>query len=209
VLVGLGWTALRVKSNARLLAFSSLILIEYLWLPYPIQRLELSPFYAQLAASERRGAVLDIPFSTNNRTVMNMVAQTVHERRIAGGYLSTRPPESVDAIRSDPVLSQLEGLDPKLTGALDRDHLVELGFDTAILHKDRRQDEWERVRAATDRRDLLRRKIVAHNLPLSNQTFDAIRAAFEAACGPPVFEDDRVVVFDLAAGKPANSGSKP
>ena len=149
VLVGLGWAALRVRSNARLLAFSSLILVEYLWLPYPIQRVELSPFYAELAASPREGAVLDIPFSANNRTVMNMVAQTVHERRIAGGYLSTRPPESIEAIRRDPVLSQLEGLDPKLSGALDREHLLALGFDTAILHKDRRRDEWERLRAAT------------------------------------------------------------
>jgi hypothetical protein len=197
VLVGLGWAALRVRSNAGFLVFSSLILFEYLWLPYPIQRLELSPFYAELAASPRQGAVLDIPFSANNRTVMNMAAQTVHERRIAGGYLSTRPPESVEAIRRDPVLSQLEGLDPKLSGPLDREHLIALGFDTAILHKDRRRDEWERLRAAVQQRDLLGRKILEHNAPLSNQAFDAIRAAFESACGPPVFEDESIVVFYL------------
>jgi hypothetical protein len=206
VLAGLGWAALRVRSNARLLVFASLILFEYLWLPYPIQRVELSPFYAELAASARRGAVLDIPFSANNRTVLNMLAQTVHQRRIAGGYLSTRPPESVGAIRRDPVLSQLEGLDPKLSGSLDRAHLVELGFDTAILHKDRRREEWERLRVATHDRDLLRQKIVAHNAPLSNQKFDAIRAAFEAACGPAVFEDDTIVVFylDRAGAHPAS-----
>jgi hypothetical protein len=101
------------------------------------------------------------------------------------------------------VLSQLEGLDPKLSGSLDRAHLVELGFDTAILHKDRRREEWEGLRAATHDKDLLRHKILAHNAPLSNEKFDAIRAAFEAACGPAVFEDDAIIVYDLdRAGEP-------
>ena len=45
VLVGLGWTALRVRSDAKFLLLASLILIEYLWLPYPLQQVEVSPFY--------------------------------------------------------------------------------------------------------------------------------------------------------------------
>jgi hypothetical protein len=197
VLVGLGWAALHVRSRARLLILSSLILLEYLWLPYPMQKVELSPFYVQMATSAREGAVLDIPFTANDRTVMNMVAQTVHGRRIAGGYLSTRPPEPIEAIRGDPVLSQLRGLDPKLSGPLDREHLLALGFDTAILHKDRRRGEWEGEWRATPKRDLLRRKAVLHRAPLSNQAFDAIRSAFDAACGPAVFEDDSIIVFYL------------
>jgi hypothetical protein len=202
VMVGLGWAALRVRSDARFLLLSALILIEFLWLPYPLQNVELSPFYREMAASNRQGAVLDIPFTRGAKTVMNMVAQTVHGRRIAGGYLSTQPPEAVEAILRDPVLSQLEGLDPKLSGALDREHLLALGFDTAILHKDRRRQEWEAVEAAVGPRDLFRRKVVEHHVALSNERFDAIHAAFEAACGRPVFEDDEIIVFHLDSANP-------
>jgi hypothetical protein len=209
VLVGLGWAALRMRSRTRFWVLSCLILVEYLWLPYPMQKVELSPFYSQMATSGREGAVLDIPFSANNRTVMNMVAQTVHHRRIAGGYLATQPPELIEAIRRDPVLSQLEGLDPKLSGPLDREHLLALGFDTAILHKDRRRAEWEARWRATPDRDLLRRKALVHRAPLSGETFDAMRSAFEAACGPAVFEDDTIIVFylDRVQSDPAGSRS--
>ena len=128
---------------------------------------------------------------------MNMVAQTAHARPIAGGYLATQPPQSLASIEQDPMLSQLEGLDPKFSGAVDREHLLALGFDTAILHKDRRQSAWAAERGSVDPRDLLRRKTVNHRRPLSNQKFDAIRAGFEAACGRPVFEDEQIIVFDL------------
>ncbi len=197
VMVGLGWGALRIKSDARWLLLCALILLEYLWLPYPMQKLELSPFYQQLAASDRQGAILDIPFTSNGRTVTNMVAQTAHARPIAGGYLATLPPQSLTSIEHDPMLSQLVGLDPKLSGSVDREHLLTLGFDTAILHKDRRRSAWAALRASIDPRDLLRRKVVNHRKPLSNQKFDALRAAFEAACGQAIFEDNQIIVFDL------------
>ncbi len=203
VLAGLGWGALRIRSDARLLALAALLLLEYLWLPYPMQPVALSPYYAQLAASERKGAVLDIPFTANGRTVMNMVAQTAHARSIAGGYLSTLPPRAVASLKQDPMLSQLSGLSPDFSGVVDRQHLLALGFDHVILHKDRRGSEWEQQRAAADPRDLLQQKILRHRKPLSNQRFDALRAAFEAACGPARFEDEQIIVFDLGDVGPA------
>lgn len=39
-------------------------------------------------------------------------------------------------------------------------------------------------------------------MPLSNEKFDAIRAAFEAACGRAVFEDDKIIVFHLDGANP-------
>jgi hypothetical protein len=208
VLAALGWGALRIRSDARLLGLASLLLLEYLWLPYPMQRVELSPYYQQLAASDRKGAVLDIPFTSNGRTVMNMVAQTVHARSIAGGYLSTLPPQAVASLRQDPMLSQLAGLTPELSGVVDRQHLLALGFDQVILHKDRRRSEWERQRAAADPTDLLQQKILRHRKPLSNPQFDALRAAFEAVCGRARYEDDEIIVFDLEDGEQA-PGSRP
>jgi hypothetical protein len=187
---------------------SALILIEYLWLPYPLQKVDVSPFYTQMALSPRKGAVLHIPFTWDNKSVTNLVAQTMHERRIAGGYLSTQTPDSLWAIRNDPVLSQLEGLDPRFSGALDRMHLLALDFDTAILHKNRRRAEWEALASAVGPRELLRRKNVKQHLPLSNEKFDAIRAAFEVACGRPVFEDDEIVVFYLDGADP-RTGKAP
>lgn len=219
LLAGLGWSALRHKPDWKFALLAALVLFEYLWLPYPMQKVELSPYYAQLAASGaaaattpgttpgitpsaqtdkfQPGAVLDIPFTSDGKTVLNMVAQTVHNRKIAGGYLSTRPPEALQAIETDPMLSQLQGIEPKFTGPLDRAHLVDLGFGVAIFHKDRMESEWKTRLSAAAPRDTFTRKSLEHHVPMSDAKFAELREAFTAACGLPIYEDETIIVFDL------------
>lgn len=193
-------------SNLRVVLLSALVLLEYLWLPYPTRPLDLSPGLRAIADSPDRGAVLDVPFNGNGKTVRNMVAQTVHGRPIAGGYLSTVPPGPVAFLRAEPTLSDLVGADvigiePAFARPIDPAALRALGFGHAILHKDARDGAARKARAAlrpeTSARDLFDRKTVNRMGGIPDAKFDAIRRDFERACGPPVFEDGRMAIFHL------------
>jgi hypothetical protein len=193
VLAGLGWSAMRARSNRKFLALSLLILIDYLWVPYPLQRVEHPAFYARLAASSDRRAVLHVPFNSTPETVHNMLAQTAHDRPIAGGYLSTTPPEAERFIREEPALAQLEGLRPRLRRTIDVDRLAELGFGTIVLHKDPRGfappvsaiKGWRRRRGEMGRPGLDRMQMAA------------MRRALEAALGEAAFEDETIAAYAL------------
>lgn len=195
VLAGLGFAALRRPTWPKFALFAALILLEYLWLPYPIQRLERSAYYRELAAADRAGAVLDLPFTDDAQTVRNMLAQTQHNRPIAGGYLSTTPPEARRRIDEDPQLSRLFGLTPRARGAIDTDHLRRLGFDTVILHRGRASRT-----GAEMPDDFYLRRTVRSRRGLNPRDLRFLRRALEAAVGPAVFEDDAIVAFDLGMG---------
>ena len=102
ILAGYGWKALRNKSPWALPLVAGLLLAEYSWLPYPVRSVELSPLLQRIA--DRPGSVLDIPFHQRNRTVHNMVAQTVHGNPISGGYLSSYPARTLEALEREPAL---------------------------------------------------------------------------------------------------------
>jgi hypothetical protein len=198
VLAGMGWASMRRRRDGTFLLLGALVILEYLWLPFPTRKVELSPYYERLARESGAGAVLDIPFSADPRSVNNMLAQTVHGRKIAGGYLSTTPPEALAAIRDDPTLSRLEGFNPSFRRGVDAARLRSLGFERAILHKYRARASLLERQAASDPRDLFHRKILSHDRGLTDRTIAEARRAFEAACGAPVYEDEWLVVFDLA-----------
>ncbi len=203
VLTALGWQGLREKTDAKFLLLCASILLEYLWTPFPTQKLEISPYYAQMAEEKRKGAVLDIPFTPDGMTVFNMRAQTIHNRPIAGGYLSTLPPAPRKAIEDDASLSDLVGLDPPLKHPIDANHLRELGFSTIILHKDRAESYAKNLRP----KNLFEGKLMFRIGGISDETFARIRRALEEACGKPVYEDkkdapDPVVVFYLPDNHP-------
>ena len=65
---------------------AGLLLVEYSWLPYPLRPVEHSPLLKEIAG--RPGAVLDVPFLQRPATVRNQVAQVIHGRPIAGGYVT-------------------------------------------------------------------------------------------------------------------------
>jgi hypothetical protein len=126
-----------------------------------------------------------------------MMAQTVHERPIGGGYHSTYPIEPQEFIDQDPVLSQLNGV-PKLVRPIDRDHLLALGFDTVVLHKFRMESYGQKLLAQVERSDIAGYKFASGRGGIPDETMNQIRSELTALCGPPEFEDDLIVVFDLA-----------
>ncbi len=199
ILVGYGWTALRKPGDLKFALLGGLIFLEYLWAPYPIQEVLISPLYSRLQESGRKGAILDIPFHQRNRTVPNLLAQTVHGRPIADGYLSTIPPQALETIQNEPALQDLAGV-PKLERPIDRGRLLALGFDTVVLHKDRAESYAKQRLDEVERRDLLARKSALRLGGIPDETMRRIRTELTQLCGEPQWEDERIAVFDLRRG---------
>jgi len=197
VLAGMGWHALKFKTDTKFVLLIGLIVLEFLWLPFPLQTLGFPGYYAKLAKSEANGAVLDIPFMTNGVTVRNMVAQTVHHRPIAGGYLSTVPPEPIEAITSDPALSNLVGLDPRLDRPIDIQHLRDLGFSTIIMHKEATDGYAARKRAESDPNDLFEQKVLSRMGGMKEENFEKILKQLKSVSGSLQFEDNDIIAFRI------------
>ena len=196
ILVGYGWTALRKPGDLKFALLGGLIFLEYLWAPYPIQEVPISPLYSRLQEAGQKGAILDIPFHQRNRTVPNLLAQTVHGRPIADGYLSTIPLQALEAIETEPALKDLAGV-PKLERPIGRDRLLALGFDTVVLHKDRAESYAKQRLDEVERHDLLGRKSALRLGGIPDETMRRIRTELTQLCGEPQWEDERIAVFDL------------
>jgi len=195
MLVGMGLAAMRRPSNRLFYGLAALILFEYAWLPFPTQKLDFPESYRKMASGAilRIGAVYDVPSYQRNRTVHNMVYQTLHDRRIADGYLSTFPPEPLAAVANEPALDLLN--EP-----LDAERLVRLGFDTVVIHKYRADSYGKRMVEQTPLGDLLARKEALRMGGVPDEKMEAVRSQLTAICGEPAFEDDRVAIFYLPAG---------
>lgn len=196
VLAGIGFAALSRPSNRLFYGLAALICFEYAWLPYPTQKVDFPPAYREMLAGPilRIGAVLDIPSYEKNRSVHNMAMQTLHDRPIADGYLSTYPPGPVAAVAAEPALDVLNR-------PLDARALIRMGFDTVVLHKYRADSYGKRKLEQTPREDLMARKEALRMGGIPDEKMDEIRRQLTAICGEPAFEDDRVAIFYLPAGR--------
>ena len=195
VLVGFGMASTGV-GDRRFLLITGLVIFDYLWFPYPIRQVDISPLYEKLAAANGDGAVLDIPFHQYNRTNHNLAAQTVHQRPISGGYISTTHPAVESAIKKEPALADLSGV-PKLLNPVDSVRLLELGFEWVVLHKERRESYRRKLINLIEAGDIFEAKRIHRLGGIKDETFDEIRRQLIAHSGAPIFEDRRVAVFDL------------
>ena len=196
VLTGLGWSALHRKSDGRFLLLAGLICLEYSWIPFPVKKVEVSPFYEELVRSERKGAVFGIPSHQRSRSGPNLLAQTIHGLPMVDGYVSTRSVEADDFIQREAVLSDLIGI-PKLERPIDRDRLLRLGFETLVIHKFKVDSHGERALAESDPTDIVERRSVRRLGGIPDETYGRLRAELESLCGKPAFEDEKIVVYYL------------
>lgn len=194
VLTGIGWSAVRRRPVWALPVVAALILLEYSWLPFPVQKVEHSPLLARIA--DRPGAVLDVPFHQRARTVHNMVAQTVHGRPISGGYLSAYPPAVQSAIDGAPALRELAGV-PEEDAVIDAESLRKLGFQTVLIHKYRAASVRDELIAGVDPANLWERKRLLRLGGVPDEILAAIRKQLDNAVGPAVFEDALVAIYFL------------
>ena len=196
MLASIGFSALLKERRRAAISIFALIGFEFLWLPYPMQRVDFSPIL-DLLADEAPGAILDIPFSDNSTAALNLAYQTRHERPIAGGYISVRP-HGAAALENDPVLFQLSGLAPVPPERIDIDHLRSLGFSHVVLHKDRTQQamaaELEQLPPSAN---FYQRRQYEQMPGMPREILELISHRFESELGRPSHEDARVRVFDL------------
>ncbi|MBG98926.1 MAG: hypothetical protein CMN58_01120 [Solibacterales bacterium] len=197
VLVGFG-VSKASYGDGKFLCVIGLVFFEYLWVPYPIRQIEISPLYEQLADADGGGAVLDIPFHQRNRTVQNLVAQTVHRRPIGDGYISTTPTVVESAIHAEPSLANLVRV-PNLLEDIDTAQLRKLGFEWVVLHKDRRASHRHEFLSLTKPGDILELKRVKRLGGVPDKIFDEIRRQLTMRTGPPVLEDQKVAIFYLGS----------
>ncbi len=195
VLVGYGWTSLRKRPPWALPVAAAVILVEFSWFPYPMQRIELSPLLATVA--ERPGAVLDLPFNERARTVQNLVTQTVHERPIGGGYIATYPPRLLDAFENIPALASVARRRSPET-RIDIDALRDLGFRTVIVHK-YRADSYKEARLPDVPKEamLIRQRVERRFGGTPDETIAAWRKHLDESLGGAAHEDELVAIYHL------------
>jgi hypothetical protein len=117
VLAGYGIKELLKHSNGKLLGkiskkdivvmiFSFLIIFEFMIIPYPLHKVVVPEFYKQLAAEKEDYAIIEVPFNKDVFLLSDyMYYQTIHEKRLVGGYLSRTPEYAIEFIKNTPVIS--------------------------------------------------------------------------------------------------------
>lgn len=198
VLAGLGWTKLQSQTDRRFLLVGGLIFFEYLWMPFPTREVVIPPSYQQMVDDPimRIGGVLDLPFHLRSSSVQNMMAQTVHGRPIGGGYLSMMTPDTQAQIDAEPALATLQGKS-KFEEPLDFRRLIQLGFDTVVLHKYKANSRKTEDLAKVEGGNLLDIKFARRSGGFADETIADLRRQLEEHNGPPAFEDHRVAIFYL------------
>jgi len=177
------WTVSRGKMLA-LLALSivtALLLLEYLFLPFPVTAPRQSAFIDRLAREEGEFAVADFPMG-RQQAKFYMFFQTVHGHRIVDAHLSRPPDDQYAFVDANPLLGPLRaGLAPDLTLDVEEElaELDALGIRYIILHKPlippQELDAW--------------RGRMAHLLPV-------------------FYEDEWLIAYRVASGLPGESSSE-
>jgi len=144
----LAWLAARWPGRRRrvLLAAAALVIFELWPAPRPLYSAAVPPFYARVAAASPDLRLLELPVgvrdgtsSVGNFTARSQFFQTVHGKRLVGGYLSRVSRRRLADVRRDPMVDALlwlsEGrpLDPSRRRTLVEDgpawaERVRLGF---------------------------------------------------------------------------------
>ena len=188
VAAALSWRALvtrigRGGARAGLtLGMAALLLLEYAAPPLPTTRPAPSPFYGQLATSPETFGLVEIPSNTRVQDKAYMFYQTLHGKPIHAGHMARIPEETFHFIRA-------------------------VGLLNFVAHEGRVAPAREIVDVSQDL-DILRangfRFIIFHKrfaegalFPGINQRETRLLSAVARAIGPPAYEDDLIVAFDL------------
>jgi hypothetical protein len=160
VLAAYGWAAILQRLASRGVRIittalvSSVILFEYLSVPYPIMPLpETSPFISNLANEIRPAAVLDLPMGRNPAKTY-LYWQTLHQQSLVEGHVSRTPARAYDFIEANAALRDLRHPD-QLSNAPPVEvwqALAQAGIRYVIIHLPMTgEDQLQRYRAILNR----------------------------------------------------------
>jgi hypothetical protein len=189
VLIGFGvrWLYLQAASRRKMLAppvlalLTALVLVEYLFLPFPVALPWQSPFIDRLALEEGDFAVVDLPMG-RQQAKYHMFLQTIHNHKIVGGHLSRPPDDKYAFVDANPLLGPLRaGLSPDP--------------DTDI----------EGELAALDAQGI--RYIIVHKPLIPPHELEAWRERL-ARLLPTFYEDEWLIAYRVASGPPGEASSE-
>jgi hypothetical protein len=184
--VAIAWSRiLRALSRRRVAAtltamLATVLLLEYAALPFPSLRPSMSPFYDRLAADPERFGIVEIPRAPRKQDKVYMYYQTIHGKPLHSGHLSRVPDGTAAFLRSIPILR-----------ALDRDAGVGPQVGSDVL------DDLYRLRDGDFRYVIFHRRFGESLFDGWTASEAAIAAEIARLIGPPEYEDDLLLAFDL------------
>ncbi len=183
--IGLQWIMTRARYGAVWgTAALALILFEFLPAPYPMSPPDTPAWYAELAASPDRGAVLNLPMNWDRPGYL--LYQTVHGKPLTVAYISREDPRTLT--ERAPVLQHFRHLGPDII----RFDLASQGI--ALLN------------------DLDVRWVVLdrYKMPGGEERSYTEAAAAEIFGGQPaLYEDERITVYAVPATESSHAVSDP
>jgi hypothetical protein len=78
------------------------ILLEFFPTPFAMTKLDIPQFYQQIAQSSEDYTILDL-----SQDALGLCMQTIHGKKIIGGYISRRPARTSQFLETAPVISQI------------------------------------------------------------------------------------------------------
>jgi hypothetical protein len=130
------WHGRAIALSTALLA--SLVLFEFLSVPFPTVAPLSSPFYHELAQEPGDFAILEVPMG-RGYSKATMFLQTLHGKRLVEGHISRTPPDAYDTIRDNLLLNSLSEEGDLDTSRCDLSRqlgsLDALGIRYIVIHK--------------------------------------------------------------------------
>lgn len=107
----------KTKSNILFLVVCCLVLFEFLAIPFPMSSAEVPSFYKQIAAEDEDFAILEIPMLWQADV---MYYQTLHGKRLVGGYVSRTPENALTFLKITPLIRDLLDFYPSHNDIIDQ-----------------------------------------------------------------------------------------
>jgi len=108
---GLKWLAGRYRSRLMISAVMIILLVEYLTVPFILTRYPGSALYDRMAADSRDYAVIHIPNGPSA-----LYYQTLHGKRLMGGYVTRPTLEVIDFLHDTPIVNNIFYLNLEMNG---------------------------------------------------------------------------------------------
>lgn len=163
------------KVNILFIIVSCLVIFEFLAIPYLMSSSDVPSFYKEIGAEDEDFALLEVPMLWQSDV---MYYQTIHGKKLVGGYVSRTPENAIDFLIVTPLINDLLNFYPSDNDILNQ-NLTDFGSSILnyyniryiILHTDRMtSDQLEFAK------DTLRRSIGVE---------------------PTVYENDSMIVYKV------------
>jgi hypothetical protein len=174
---------------------SVLVVLDFLFVPFPLRELP-RPKWIDALGRAPAGAVLNLPGGYRARAAEDMYLQTLHRRRLVGGYVSVTPRSVEDLLVKHPVLRlAFEGrpqIEADVRQGLER-FLAEVEVAVVIVHLQRTRERLEALEAQHRGREESR--LYDPERGIAARRLEEFRAALRELWGTPFHGDGDVEIY--------------